>query len=202
MPFRTKKILAVLLCALMAFGAALPAFADEPAGAEPTWQNTIASVTPLGDAPYVKLKLTAEGYKITECRLPQEYEVVFKDGTSVKKQITGEPSHTAPLILYETYFDVETAEGTITLYAKVMLAYEGAKEAYFSVGQYVLQGSMREDGTPAAGSEVYEFPILEEPCEAETDEGGFFTRVLYFFYRIYLKAQRWFVSLFHKLFAS
>jgi hypothetical protein len=37
---------------------------------------------------------------------------------------------------------------------------------------------------------VYEFPVFEEKCEAETDKGSFFVRVVFFFYSLYLKAER------------
>ncbi len=188
---KTKKLLSLLLCAVMAFGAVVPAFAAEQARVEPTWQNTIESVTPVGDAPSVKIRLTPEGYVIDTCRLPQQYDVVFKNGTSVSAQITGEPSHFAPLV-YENFFDVETPEGTVTLYARVMFPGVGTKEINFSVGQYVLQGSLDSDGVPVAGSSVYEFPIIEEPCEPEIDEGSFIVRILYFFYSIYQKIANWF----------
>ncbi|MBQ7638336.1 MAG: hypothetical protein IJS90_05520 [Clostridia bacterium] len=185
----TKKLVSLLLCAVMAFCAVLPAFAAEQPSSEPTWQNTIESVTPEGE-PFVKLKLTAEGYKITECTLPQRYNVVFKDGTSVRAEISSEPSHFIPLYVYETYFDVETPEGVITLYSAVKF-YSDKKEAYFSVGQYVLEGSTDENGEPAAGSGAFEFPIFEEKCASDVDEGGFVVKVLYFFYSVYLKIENW-----------
>ena len=193
-----KKLISLLLCSIMAFGAVLPAFAAGRTEVKPTWQDTIDSVTPVGDEPFVKLELTAEGYKITECRLPQQYDIVFKDGTKKRARIADEPSHFAPLEVYENYFDVETPEGTVTLYAKVMLPGFGAKEAYFSVGQYMLDGSLGDDGIPVAGSMVYEFPIIEEPCEAEIDEGGFITKILFFLYSLYHKIESWIVYHFSK----
>ena len=196
----SKKLLSILLCATMGFGAVIPAFTAAQPEVEPTWQNTIESVTPVDDEPYVKIKLSAEGYKIEECKLPQQYDVVFKDGTSVSAQITAEPSHFAPLEIYENYFDVETPEGTVTLYTGVTISKTNAKEAYFSVGQYVLDGSSDEDGIPVAGSSVYEFPILTETFEADVDEGNLFTRILHFFYSIYQKIERWIVYHFGKLF--
>ena len=200
MKTKTKKLLSILLCVIMAFGAAIPAFAAAQPKVEPTWQNTIESVTPVGDGPYAKIKLTAEGYKIEECRLPQQYDVIFKDGTSTSVQIASEPSHFAPLVVYENFFDVETPEGTITLYAGVNVTQHDAKEAYFSVGQYVLDGSLGDDGEPVAGSMVYEFPILTETFEAEVDEGNLFTRILHFFYSLYQKIESWIVYHFGKLF--
>ena len=163
MKTKTKKLLSLFLCAILTFGMVLPAFADERPAVEPTWQNTIETVTPVGDEPFVKLQLTPEGYQITECRLPQQYTVAFKDGTSKTVSISGEPDHFIPLYVYENYFDVETPDGVITLYAAVNF-YADSKEARFSVGQYVLDGALGEDGRPVAGSGVYEFPILEEKC--------------------------------------
>ena len=195
-----KKLISLLLCVVMAFGAAIPVFAEEQPKTEPTWQNTIASVTPVGDAPYVKVKLSAEGYKIEECKLPQQYDVVFKDGTSTSVQISTEPSHFAPFVVYENFFDVETPDGTVTLYAGVRVTQHDAKEAYFSVGQYVLDGSLGEDGEPVAGSMVYEFPIVTETFDAEVDEGNIITRVLYFFYSVYQKIESWITYHFGKLF--
>ena len=200
MKTNTNKLLAVVLCAIMAFGAAIPAFAAAQPEVEPTWQNTVKSVTPVADEPYVKIKLSAEGYKIEECRLPQQYDVVLKDGTTVGAQITAEPSHFAPLEIYENFFEVETPDGTVTLYAGVTISQTDAKTAYFSVGQYTLQGSVGKDGVPVAGSRVYEFPIFMEEFDAEVDEGSFFTRILHFFYSIYQKAERWVVYHIGKLF--
>ena len=194
---KTKTLLSLLLCALLAFGAVLPAFAAARSQVEPTWQDTIASVTPVGDGPHVKLALTAGGYKITECRIPQRYDVIFKDGTKTSVPIPDEPSHFIPLYVYENYFDVETPDGTITLYAAVKF-YSDVKETYFSVGQYILDGSVGDDGVPVAGSSSYEFPIFEEKCESEIDEGNFITKILYFFYSLYLKIQKWFVLHFGK----
>ena len=190
---QTRMLLSVLLCAVMAIGAVLPAFADELPPVEPTWQNTIESVTPVGSEPYVKLKLTPEGYMITECQLPRQYNVVFKDGTSTSVQIASEPSHFAPLHMYENYVDVETPDGTVTLYARVTLSPAGGKEAKFSVGQFILQGTLGDDGVPVAGSSTHAFPIYEEACRTETDEGTVLVRILYFFYSIYLKIQSFFV---------
>ena len=181
----------------MAFGAILPAFAAAQPEVEPTWQNTIESVTPVGDWPTVKLELTPEGYKIAECRLPQQYTVAFKDGTSKTVSISGEPDHFIPLYMYENYFDVETPDGVITLYAAVNF-YADIKEARFSVGQYVLDGTLGEDGRPSAGSGVYEFPILEEPCESEIDEGNFIVRILYRLYTLWQKIENWFMQRFGK----
>ena len=192
-----KKLLSLLLCAVVAFGTMIPAFAEEQPKVEPTWLNVIESVTPDGDEPFVKLELTPEGYKIKECRLPQKYTVTFKDGTSKTVSISGEPDHFIPLYVYENYFDVETPDGVITLYAAVNF-YADIKEARFSVGQYVLDGTLGEDGQPVAGSGVYEFPIMEEKCESEIDEGNFIVRILYRLYTLWLKIENWFVRHFHK----
>lgn len=189
-----NTLISLLLCAALAFGAVLPAFAAKQSEVKPTWQNAIESVTPVGDEPFVKLKLSPEGYKITECRLPQTYTVTLKDGTSKNVSISGEPDHFIPLHIYENFFDVETPEGTITLYAGVTIPYVGAKETVFSVGQYVLDGTLGEDGMPTAGSSVYEFPILEEHCTPETEKAGIIVRILFFFYTGYLKVKSWFVS--------
>ena len=199
-PMKNTKLLSVLLCVLLLFNAALPALAADRQEVEPTWQDTIESVTPVGDEPYVKLKLTPEGYKITECRLPQRYDIVFKDGTSASVQIGEDPSHFVPLILYENYVDVETPEGTIMLYARVSVSQTDPKAAYFSVGQYILQGTVGEDGLPAAGSEVYMFAISGESFEAEVDEGNIITRILHLCYSAWQKIESWFVYHFGKLF--
>ena len=192
-----KKLISLLLCLIMAFGAAMPVLAAGQSKVEPTWQNSIESVTPVGDEPYLKVKLSAGGYKIAECKLPQTYTVAFKDGTSKTVSISGEADHFIPLYVYENYFDVETPDGVITLYAAVNF-YADIKEARFSVGQYVLDGALGEDGQPVAGSGVYEFPIMEEKCESEIDEGNFIVRILYRLYTLWLKIENWFTVHFHK----
>lgn len=193
-----RKLLTLLLCVIMAFGAVLPVFADELPEVEPTRQSAIESVTPVGDEPNVKLKLSAEGYKIEECTIPMRYDIVFKDGTSTSVQLSGEPSHFIPLYAYEYYFDVETPDGVISMYAGVKF-YSDVKEAYFSVGELVFeQGSLGKDGVPVLGSSWYEVPIEEEKCDAQIDESNIIVRIMYFFYSVYLKVQKWFVLHFGK----
>ncbi len=193
-----KKLISLLLCLIMAFSAAMPVLAVGQFKAEPTWQNTVESVTPVGDEPNVKLKLSAEGYKIEECTIPMRYDIVFKDGTSTSVQLSGEPSHFIPLYAYEYYFDVETPDGVIGMYAGVKF-YSDVKEAYFSVGELVFeQGSLGKDGVPVLGSSWYEVPIEEEKCDAQIDESNIIVRILYFFYSVYLKVQKWFVLHFGK----
>ena len=89
---------------------------------------------------------------------------------------------------------VETPEGTITLYAGIWIDNDG-KGTSFSVGQYILVGSLGDDGVPAAGSSAHEFPIFRKSCDDETeiDEGNIFVRILYFFYSVYMKIERFFV---------
>lgn len=194
MKTKLQKLISLLLCAVLLSGAALPVFAAGQNEIEPTWQNTIASVTPVGDGPEVKSMLWYDGYKITQCKLPPQYEIVFKDGTKTTARIPDTPSHFAPGMVYENFFDVETPEGTLTLYAAVMFAGVDTTETVFSVGQYILDGSLGDDGLPVAGSRVCEFPIFEESCEPEVDKGNLFVRFVHFFYSLYLKAERWFVS--------
>lgn len=194
-----KKLFSLLLCAVMLLGAVIPVFAANAPAPGAVWEASIVSVTPVGDQPSVKIGLTPEGYQIRECRLPRQYDVLFKDGTSVSVQIPAEPSHFAPLVVYENFFDVETPQGPITLYARVMLPAGSPKEPLFSVGQYYLAGTLGEDGTPVAGSSVYELPIFEEPCAAEIDEGGFFVRVLHFFYSLFQKIWGGLQRFFHDL---
>lgn len=194
-----RRLFSVLLCFVLLTGAVSPAFAADLPEVEPTWQNTIKSVTPVGDGPDVKIKLTYEGYKITECRLPSQYDIVFKDGAKTSARISEEPSHFAPGNIYENFFDVETPDGTVTLFSRVIFAGSDVTEMYFSVGQYILQGALGDDGVPVAGSSVYEFPIFEEACEPEVDDANFFVRIVHFFYSLYLKAERWVVThLFNK----
>lgn len=198
MKTNTKRLLSLLLCAIMAFGAAITASAEGSPDVEPTWQHAVESVTPVGDEPFVKLKLSPSGYKIVECRIPMQYDVVFKNGTSTSVKLSGEPTHFIPLYSYEYYFDVETPGGTISMYAGVRF-YSDVKEAYFSFGQLVfVQGSLGDDGVPVDGSSWAAIPIEEEKCESELDEGNFVVRILYFFYSVYLKIQRWFVLHFGK----
>ena len=44
----------------------------------------------------------------------------------------------------------------------------------------------------------HEFPILEEKCESDIDEGNFIVRILYRLYTLWLKIENWFVRHFHK----
>lgn len=198
MKTKLRKLLSLLLCAVLLTGAAFPAFAVGQSEVRPTWQTTIASVTPVGDGPAVKIKLSYDGYRITACSLPPQYEITFKDGTKTTARIPDTPSHFAPGAIYENFFDVETPEGRITLYAAVAFTGPDTAETVFSVGQYILDGTLGDDGLPAAGSRVYEFTIAEEPCEPEIEKANLFVRFVYFFYSIYAKAERWVVSHFGK----
>ena len=78
MKTRSKKLLSLLLCTILAFGAAVPVCAADAPAAGPIWQDVvIESVEPLGDEPFLTLDLMPNGYIITDYSIPMEYVVTF-----------------------------------------------------------------------------------------------------------------------------
>ena len=182
----TKKLLSLLLCAVLAFGAVLPAFAAEQTEVEPTWQDSIASVAPVGDEPWLMLELTPAGYIFTNYSIPGEYEVSFKDGSTARARI---PQKQKRDLFYDgnyigDRFDVDADGEAITLYACISFD-EETKQSVFEIGQVVFAPVEYEGETYDA---PWYFPISDQPCRTEIDDSSFLARILYpvfsFFQRI------------------
>lgn len=173
----------VLILSLLA-ALTLPAFAAEPAMPEPTWQNVIESITPLGE-PWVTLDLMPNGYIFTDYSIPQEYDVVLKDGTTQRVRI----SRTEVQELFYDgnyighFFDVETADETITLYALIFFDEEN-KQSIFEIGQ-VVTAPVEYEGELYYRN--YYYRISVEPCRTEIDDSSFLARLLYPVYAAFQK---------------
>ena len=193
----TKKLLSMLLCAIMAFGAVIPAFAAEQPEAEPTWQNTIESVTPVGDEPYVTLELTPKGYIFTDYSIPREYDVAFKDGTSERVRI---PRKEVMDLFYDGsyighFFDVDAGGETITLYACIVFN-EETKQSVFEIGQ-VLIAPVEYEGEIYDG--YYYFLISNESCRTEIDDSSIIARILYPIFSVFDRILRFFSEIRYRM---
>ena len=116
---KMKKTISLLLSVLFIFyGAAIPVFADDQPAPDPTWQNYIESVTPVGGEPYLKLELTPTGYIFTDYYIPMKYDITFKDGTVQTAQVQRKVYYD---LYYDGYyighcFDVDAGDETLTLF--------------------------------------------------------------------------------------
>ena len=181
-----KKRISLLLSVILVFGAALPALAAEETEAGPTWQETITSVTPVGDDPWLMLELTPAGYIFTNYSIPMEYEVAFKDGTTQSVRIPRKQK----IDLFQDgqyigeLFVVDTDSGVVTLYARIVFD-EKTTQSVYEIGQFVFVPVEYEGETYFVPKY---FPISDQPCRTEIDDSSFLARMLYpvfaFFQRI------------------
>lgn len=90
-----------------------------------------------------------------------------------------------------SYFDVDTADGPITLYAAVRLR-PGTKQVMFVIGQHIA-ADLTDDGKPFRG--YVNYAISAEECRTGIDEGSFIVRVLYSVYSLFQKIRNMFAGL-------
>ena len=183
-----KKLMSFLLAAVLLLGCmVIPVFADDRQSPEPTWQNFIESVTPVGDEPYLKLELTPAGYIFTDYYIPTKYDITFKDGTSERVQILRK-------VYYDLYFDgyyighcfdVDAGGETLTLYVCIYFDNE-SRIALFETGQML---TVPEEYEGEMYDSYYFYKISAVPCKTEIDDSSFIARILYpvysFFEKIY-----------------
>ena len=192
MKTKTKALLAVLLCAVLTTAGLIPAFAWEWPAVEPTWQEYIESVTPVGDEPYAKMKLTPTQYKFAEWAVPMAYDVAMKDGTTQRVEVFVGNRHYAEGAFAGYLFDVDVGEETLTLYAEIIF-YRDDVQCAFEIGQYVTAQAVDDDGIPF--NVYYGVPITHESCKTEIEQSSPIVTVLYRFYRIFEKLRRFFLEL-------
>ena len=193
-----KKTISGLLAVIMLFAcAAIPASADNQPSPEPTWQNYIESVTPVGDEPYLKLELTPAGYIFTDYYIPMEYDIAFKDGTTQTVKV---PRKVYYDIYFDGYyighsFDVGAGNETLTLYVCIEFDSD-TKTAVFETGQIITVPTEYE-------GEIYDYyyyyKISGVPCRAEIDDSSFIARILYPFYAFFEKIVFFFQDLRYNL---
>ena len=190
------RLSAVLLVLTLFAGMMVPALAAEQTMPEPTWQNVIESVTPIGE-PWVTLDLMPNGYIFTDYSIPQEYDVVLKDGTTQRVRI---PRREVQELFYDGnyighFFDVETESETITLYALIFFDEEN-KQSIFEIGQ-VVTAPVEYEGEQYDRN--YYYRISVEPCRTEIDDSSFLARMLYPIYAAFQKIIWYFEELRYRL---
>lgn len=198
MKTNVKKLLAIFLCAVMAFGAVLPAFAADAPEIKPTWQDTVESVTPVGKEPYAGLKLTPKQYVFTDWDVPTEYDITMKDGSVRRVTVDVNDPYSRDYVegMFAGYrFSVDAGDGTLTFYAAVRFDRD-TKQCAFEIGQWVPEPMLETEGP--YGIVCTAAPISSEPCEFEIDEGSFIVRILYRLYTVWQKVENWFVLHFGK----
>ena len=193
-----KKTMAVSLAVILLFlGAAIPVCAEGSPSSEPTWQNYIASVTPVGDEPYLKLELTPTGYIFTDYYIPMQYDITFKDGTTQRVQIQRKVYYD---LYYDGYyighiFDVDAGDETLTLFACIDFDRENGT-GLFETGQIVTVPEEYE-------GELYDYyyfhEISVEPCRTEMDDSSFLARILYPVYSVFEKIIAFFAGIRYQL---
>ena len=197
---KTKKLLSLLLCGVLLLCSVFPVFARTEIvweEAVPTWQNYIETITPVGETPYMKLKMTPKGYVFTDCYIPLQYDVAFKDGTTETFRISSQPDvyYDADVgygdVSYYNYFTVGTDDEE--LYMVVGLDYDESKKQGLFFIEQIVEVDITVNGTPATG--WTSGPILTEICETETDDGNYLTRLLYAFYSLFWETRIFFGTL-------
>ena len=183
MKTRSKKYISFLLIAVLAVTALLPlrSFAADLPCEE--WEGNFEAINPIGDVPWAKVRLTANGAEFTDWYLPTEYEVVCKDGsrwivsaeTWEKKIIDGYN----PRICCD--FEAEINGESITFFAGLMFM-ESAQSCRFDVGHTGM--ATAEDGRTMN----FEHSVYVGECNTEIDKGGVFNfiahKINYFFWNI------------------
>ena len=193
-----KKSISLIVAVIILFAcAATPASADNQPSPEPTWQNYIDSVTPVGDEPYLKLELTPTGYIFTNYYIPMKYDVTFKDGTFERVQV---PRKVYYDIFYDGYyighyFDVDASDETLTLFVCIDFDPDSGT-AEFETGQVVTVPTEYE-------GEIYDYyyfyEISTEPCRVEIDDSSFIARLLSPVYSVFEKIILFFGDIMYKL---
>ena len=178
------RLTAVLLMLTLCVSLTLPAFAAEQPIPEPTWQNVIESITPIGE-PWVTLDLMPNGYIFTDYSIPREYDVALKDGTTQRVRI---PRREVQDLFKDGmyvghFFDVETESETITLYALIFFDEEN-KQSILEIGQ-VVTAPVEYEGEVYYRN--YYYRISVEPCRTEIDDSSFLARLLYPVYAAFQK---------------
>ena len=195
-----KKLISLLLCAVVALGMLVTAFADDMPDGENVQYHSIQSVAPVDDAPYAKVRLTATGYEFTDWHVPTDYKLTLVDGSSltVSAKVIGnigawEPDiKTYPLIVGS---DLKAENNGEVYYLYATLNYqEDLGFCQFRVGELAMT-ELDETGS------VFFVPVstlLIERCETEVDKGSVFTRIAYWFYGILSKINAWMEDTFHR----
>ncbi len=193
-----KKTLSLILAVILLFACTtVPVSADDLTAPDPTWQNYIESVTPVGDEPYVKLELTPAGYIFTDYYIPMEYDIAFKDGTTERVRVPRK-------VYYDLYFDgyyighcfdVEAGDETLTLFACIDF-YEQTGPAEFELGQII---NVPEEYEGETYYYSYYYDISVEPCRTEIDDSSFIARMLYPVYSFFEKIIEFFMEIRYKL---
>ena len=191
-----KALTASLLCFVLLSGALIPAGAWEWPEVTAVWQDYIETVTPVGDAPYVKMQLTYTGYVFTDWSVPAAYDIVMKDGSTQRCTIADKPDLFADGYVIGYFFDADAGDRTITLCAMIEPASRNAETCVFEVGEYITTPAQGDDGP----LEVYSFaPITTEPCDTEVDGGNVPTRIVFWFYNAWQTIRRFVTELYLKL---
>ena len=183
MKTRSKKYISFLLIAVLAVTALLPlrSFAADLPCEE--WEGNFEAINPIGDVPWAKVRLTANGAEFTDWYLPTEYEVVCKDGsrwivsaeTWEKKIIDGYN----PRICCD--FEAEINGESITFFAGLMFM-ESAQSCRFDVGH---TGTATDKNGRTMN---FEHSVYVGECNTEIDQGDVFNyiahKINYFLWNI------------------
>ena len=138
----------------------------------------IESVTPVGE-PYAVMKLTFGGYVVTDWYVPEEYDVVLKDGTALRVSRPEETEWYYENALVAYRFSVDTGEETIELIVNLYFdTIDGI--CFFDAGQVIQAHIADASGQPIGNDEFeYVYDVFSKEFEAQIDEGSAFTRLVW-----------------------
>lgn len=138
----------------------------------------VESVTPVGE-PYAVMKLTFGGYVVTDWYVPEEYDVVLKDGTALRVSRPEEPSEYYENVFVEYRFSVDAGEETIELIVYLSFdKFDGI--CCLDAGQVIQAHLADASGQPIGNDEFeYYYDVFSKEYEAQIDEGSAFTRLVW-----------------------
>lgn len=197
MKSKSVKVLA-LLCAVLTAVMLLPCLSYAEWTENDVWEDDFTAVRPVDDAPYAKMKLTVTGYEFTEWHIPATYALTLPDGstrtvmTENPMQIgnSGPGENGSPRQAgYQFEADVD---GETYVFAATLTFHEKERQCVFTFWQLERVEEEADSGLAAPVA-----TLLREPCETETDRGGIFTRIGYWFYGILVKINDFVEEHFH-----
>ena len=181
-----KRILAVVLAAVLLIGAHTVAFANEFSRFEPlaedldgTWPDVIEDVEYVGEKPSVKLELKMNGYVFKGASYPDEFVFTLVDGSTVSVKAQNRQDFT-----FKTYETGYTFDATVGGKKFTFCACIDTVSGYFELSEVI-----ERDG-------VQMLAIVKQfDCDFDIDNGSILTRIIYRLYSIIAKIRLYFALL-------
>ena len=193
---RRKALFSALLAAVLTVCALFPLrsfAANLPCEA---WEGNFEAIIPLGEAPWAKVRLTPKGTEFTEWYIPEYYEVVFKDGSSIivssenrKERSVDGVEGRDPMVGFA--FDAQINGETFTFITKIQY-YERAQQCVFEAGH---EGAAIDENGQTRAFTHY---VGGGECDTTVDKGNAFNYIAHKMDRLFWDIRSFFVDLYHR----